>query len=203
MVLRQARLIALLLLAAILAAAVASLWLGAGMRPALWMPADALFWTAVYAAAARVKRWRRNIVRAGNVFAISWVGTLAMILERQVVALAQAAGHPVDGRGALAVLIGGLLLLRANQLPKSRPAWFNGVTLPPFAPDPAVWRRIHRASAFRLVGIALFIFGALAVGPPGSSPLPFAMALLVAELVACSLHGLWLSRRAPPLVSHS
>jgi hypothetical protein len=79
---------------------------------------------------------------------------MTLILAAQGIALAGGLGYRVDRSAALAAVIGLILLYRANLLPKSRPAWFNGVALPVLAGNSEVWRRVHRASAFRLIAIA-------------------------------------------------
>ena len=211
MVLRQARLTARLLLATI---TLLSLWslvhfgpehvLPGGLREgaasegmpaweaALRFTGNAFLWSVIYEGAARIPRWRRNIHRAGNVFATTWISTMTLVLAIQVLTLAAALGYAIDRGSAIAVLIGLLLLFRANLLPKSRPAWFNGIALPIFASRPDVWLRVHRASAVRLLAIALIAFLLGALAPPGIDPVQPVMMLLAAELVIASAHGLWL-----------
>lgn len=208
MVVRQARLTALLLLATIVALAAWSLLhfgpdypLAPGLpgaapqpagRAALLYPGWALLWTLAYERAVRAKRWRRNVVRAGNVLATAWVGTMTLILAAQATLLARALGYEVDRSAALAVVIGLILLYRANLLPKSRPAWFNGVALPVFAGNSEVWRRVHRASAVRLIAIALAALALAILRPAGLDPLGTIGWLLIAELIIASAHGVWL-----------
>jgi hypothetical protein len=199
MAFRQTRLIARLLLATVLALAAATiLWCGpdAGGAALTWS-VYAICWSFLFDRAARARRWRRNLLRAGDAFALSWIGTLAMVLTMQAITLAEAAGHPIDRRRAFAALVALLLLAKANALPKSRPAWFNGVTLPPFAPDRATWRRVHRASAVRLAALGAATLAVACLGPRGADPLPWTMRLLVVELGLATLHGLWLSRPPP------
>ena len=88
MVIRQTRMIvALLLLAMIIAIALGTvLWLGASHliaigqhhmgagRAALTFVSYAAFWSMVFDRATRVRRWRRNMLRAGGVLATSWIG---------------------------------------------------------------------------------------------------------------------------------
>jgi hypothetical protein len=211
MVLRQARLTARLLLLTIAALALWSLlYLGpdhllpgraaAGETAApvpVWQaairyPAHALVWSMIYEASTRVRRWRRNLIRAGNVFATTWISTLTLILAIQLLMLAPALGYDIDRGSALAAVIGVLLLFRANVLPKSRPAWFNGIAFPIFASRTDVWRRVHRASAIRLTGIALVALLLAAFAPACVNPVRPIVLLLLAELVIASVHGLWL-----------
>jgi uncharacterized membrane protein len=211
MVLGQARLTARLLLATIAGIALWSLlWFGpehllpprirggvaaepmAVWEAALRFPGVALLWSLIYEGAARVPRWRRNIVRAGNVFATTWISTMTLVLAMQVITLASAMGYAIDRGSAFATVIGVLLLFRANMLPKSRPAWFNGIALPIFASRADVWRRVHRASAVRVIGIALACFLLAAFAPEGMDPIQPIVLLLLAELVIASGHGLWL-----------
>jgi hypothetical protein len=210
MVVRQARLTTRLLLATIVALALWSLLHfgtdhllpparpGAALQPvwhtALLYPGFALLWTLVCETAVRVRRWRRNMVRAGNVFASAWVGTMTLILAAQGTLLANALGCEVDRGRALAAVIGLILLYRANLLPKSRPAWFNGVALPVFATSSDVWRRVHRASAIRLIVIGLAALALAVLRPAGVDPLRAIGWLLAAELAFASGHGLWLGR---------
>lgn len=211
MVLRQARLTARLLLATIAVIALWSLFhfgpdhllphrIGGGIagepmpvwEAALRFPGIALFWSILYRGAARVPRWRRNIVRAGNVFATTWISTMTLVLAMQVITLAAATGFDIDRGSAFAAVIGVLLLFKANVLPKSRPAWFNGIALPIFASRTDVWRRVHRASAIRMIGIALVCLLLAAFAPAGTDPIRPITVLLLAELVIASAHGLWL-----------
>ena len=220
MVLRQARLTACLLLATSAALALWSLaWFGpdhviAGRvrggpegditiwEAALRFPGMALLWSLVYEGSSRVPRWRRNIVRTGNVFATTWISTMTLILALQVLSLAGAMGYRIDRQSAFAAVIGVLLLFRANVLPKSRPAWFNGVALPIFAGRADVWRRVHRASAWRLVAIAVTSLLLAAFAPAGMDPVAPVIALLLLELVGASLHGLWLGATTEPSARH-
>lgn len=210
MVVRQARLTAYLLLATIIALAAWSLLHFGPAHPlpppfprgssqpvwhaALLYPSWALLWTLACEAATRARRWRRNVVRAGNVLATAWVGTMTLILAAQATLLAAALGYEIDRNATLAAVIGLILLFRANLLPKSRPAWFNGVALPVFAGNSDVWRRVHRASAVRLVAIALAALALAIFRPAGVDPLTTTGWLLAAELIIASGHGLWLGR---------
>ncbi|RVT91149.1 hypothetical protein [Sphingomonas crocodyli] len=208
MVVRQTRLIAALLLGTIVALAAGSvLWLGtdhpmaigrqdmSAGRAAMTFVGYATFWSFAFDRATRVRRWRRNVLRAGGVLATSWIGLLVLVLALQMMALADAMGHPVDREAGYAAVIAILLLVKANLLPKSRPAWFNGVALPIFAGDPIVWRRVHRSSALRLALLGAATLLVTIVRPPGIEPLPIVLRLLMAELVIASLHGLWLTHR--------
>jgi uncharacterized membrane protein len=208
MVIRQTRMIAALLLATIVAIALGSvLWRGTDSplaigrhdmsagRAALTFIGYAGFWSIVFDRATRVKRWRRNMIRAGGVLATAWIGVLVLILALQMMALAEAAGHPVDRAACYAGVVAILLLVKANLLPKSRPAWLNGVTLPIFAADPIVWRRVHRASALRLATLGTGILFLAIVRPPGIDAMAIVVRLLMAEFVIASLHGLWLTQR--------
>lgn len=210
MVIRQARLTALLLLATIVAlAAWSRLHFGpdyplpsglpGGSTQPVWQaallyPAWALLWTFACEAATRARRWRRNVVRAGNVLATAWVGSMTLILAAQATLLARALGYGIDRSAALTAVIGLILLFRANLLPKSRPAWFNGVALPVFAGNSEIWRRVHRASAVRLIAIALAALALAILRPAGLDPLSTIGWLLIAELILASGHSLWLGR---------
>ena len=213
MVVRQARLTALLLLATIIALALWSLLhfgpdhllpprrAGGASKPvwqaALFYPGGALLWRLTCETAVRIRRWRRNVARAGNVLASAWVGTMTLILAGQGIVLTSALGYRVDREATLAAVVGLILLFRANLLPKSRPAWFNGVALPVFARNSEVWRRVHRASAFRLIAIGILALFLAAIRPAGVDPLQPILILLLAELVIASCHGLWLGRVLP------
>lgn len=216
MVIRQARLIALLLIGTVTVLALASvIWFGpdaaflsirgAGdaarrtlstREAALGCIGYAAVLGLIFDRASRVRRWRRNIVRAGTVFATSWIGILALIVMAQMIAWAQALGHPIARESAFAVAVALFALLKANYLPKSRPAWLNGTTLPLFAPQPSVWRRVHRASALRLCAIACGILFCLAALSPGPGLRSAVIWLLAIEVGLATLHGLWLS--GPP-----
>jgi uncharacterized membrane protein len=119
---------------------------------------------------------------------------MTLILAGQAIVLAGGLGYQVDRNAALAAVVGLILLYRANLLPKSRPAWFNGVALPIFAGNSDVWRRVHRASAYRLVAIAVLALFLAAIRPAGVDPMRPILILLLAELVIASGHGLWLGR---------
>jgi hypothetical protein len=211
MVLRQTRLTARLLFATILAlGGFILLYLGPDhllpIRPnpdgsTMMLPA----WQAVlrtclvsslmmlaHEQASRVKRWRRNVIRAGGVFATSWLGSLTLTLAIQIMQLAQALGYEIDRGSGYATVIGVIILFRANLLPKSRPAWFNGVALPIFASRTDVWCRVHRASAIRLLAIGIGALALAAFAPRGFDPVQPIILLLLAELALSTLHALWL-----------
>ncbi|QPQ55398.1 hypothetical protein IC614_01950 [Allosphingosinicella flava] len=145
-----------------------------------------------YEQAARVRKWRRNLIRAGGVFATSWIGGLLLALTLQIVGLASAAGFDLNRDHIYAVVVGALLILRADQLPKSRPAWFNGIALPIFASRNDVWRRVHRASAIRLFATGLLALLLAAFAPKDSKPMAIVMGLMLIELFLATGHALWL-----------
>jgi hypothetical protein len=145
-----------------------------------------------YEQAARVRRWRRNLIRAGGVFATSWLGGLLLIIALQVMGAASAAGFDYDRGSIFCAVIGTLLIIRADQLPKSRPAWFNGIAFPVFASRHDVWRRVHKASALRLLAIGLFAIGMAMFGSGGIDPMAIVIRLLLAELALATLHALFL-----------
>lgn len=204
MAIRQARLIALLLVVTIALLALASVvWFGADTpfpngsglntrQAAASSVGYALLLSLVFDRAARMRRWRRNIVRAGSALAAGWIGTLSLILLMQWIAWAEALGHPIARQSALAIAIALVVLAKANFLPKSRPGWLNGTTLPPFASDPLVWRKVHRASAIRLTSIAAGILLCVGCVPGRPDLLPVINWLLAVELALATVHGLWL-----------
>lgn len=208
MVLRQAQTLAVTLLAVIAVVAITSVvllgasyplvTLGVAARPltafeaALALPIVAGAYHLAYWRLSRVRRWRRNLVRAGGAFATGWVGTMALLLAKQLTAVIVAFGTPVDAERTLAVVIGMLLLWRANLLPKSRPGWLNGIALPVFAPDSTRWCLVHRYAAIRVAAI-----GAIAIIMAFYAPVGFDIrtpitALLIAELLVANTHALLL-----------
>jgi uncharacterized membrane protein len=148
--------------------------------------------------AARVKRWRRNIIRAGGVFATSWIGSLALALLVQSMQIAQGLGFDPDRSTGYAAALGLLILFRANLLPKSRPAWFNGVALPIFASRADIWCKVHRLAAIRLLVIGLAALGLAAFAPADVDPVQPIVILLFAELALSTLHALWLGATTGP-----
>ena len=148
--------------------------------------------------ASRVKRWRRNIIRAGGVFATSWIGSLTLTVAIQIMQLAEAFGYAVNRGTGYGTVIGVLILFRANLLPKSRPAWFNGVALPIFASRTDVWCKVHRASAVRLMIIGLGALALAAFAPRGVDPVGPIIVLLLAEVALSTLHALWLGATTSP-----
>ena len=213
MVVRQTRMIALLLVATIIVAGLAAIWWfgpqarfvvahdrAGNVRFALSSERAAVLYI-VYAAgfslvldrASRIRRWRRNIVRAGGAFAIGWLGALTLVLASQAMAWAQALGRPIDRDTGFAVAVALIVLLKANLLPKSRPAWFNGTALPLFAPDPVVWRRVHHASALRLTAVAVSILVLAATHPPALDLRSTVLWLLIGEISLATVHARYLS----------
>lgn len=208
MVLRQAQSLAAAILVVIGVTALASvLLLGAGYplvtisgaaRPltafeaALALPIVALAYHKIYWRISRVRRWRRNLVRAGGAFATSWVGTIALLLAKQLTAVIVAVGVPVDQERTLAVVIGMLLLWRANLLPKSRPGWLNGVALPVFASDSTRWCLVHRYAAVRVAGIGGVALLLAFFAPAGFDVRTPIIVLLAAELLVANTHALLL-----------
>ncbi len=151
-----------------------------------------LLWMLAHEQAARVRKWRRNIVRAGGVFATSWLGSLTLILAIQIMQLASSYGYEIDAGRGYGTVVGVLVLFRANLLPKSRPAWFNGVAFPVFAGRADIWREVHRASALRLLAIGIVILALCAFAPAGVDLIGIIMMLLLLELALATAHALWL-----------
>jgi len=215
MVLRRTRLVARVLCGIILALWVAAiLYLGPdhpfpkinGGQPTEVPLAQAAFRSFLvvvllmlaYEHAARVRRWRRNLIRAGGVFATSWLGGLLIVIAFQLLSFAEIAGYDIDRNALFASLIGTLLIIRADQLPKSRPAWFNGIALPIFAARADVWRRVHKASALRLLAIGILAIGLAAFGTGDTDPMRLVMGLMLLELVLATGHALWLGATTSP-----
>jgi len=214
---RQARLIAFLLVGTIAVLGLLSvLWLGpdtsfvvardhdgrtqfsltTGHTAVLYTGYAALL-SLVFDRIWRLRRWKRNIVRAGGAFAMGWIGGLTLILTSDIIAWVQALGRPVDRDAAFTAVVAMLVLLKANLIPKSRPAWLNGTTLPVFAWNPAVWRHVHRFSAMRLLAIGLSLLVLAILHPPWLDIRSVTVWLLTAEVSLASAHGLWLSLHRP------
>jgi hypothetical protein len=151
---------------------------------------------------ARGRRWRRNLVRAGGYFAISWVTGPVLMLAFQLMGIAAKLGYRPDAIATVATIIGAILLFKANMLTKSRPGWFNGLVFPPFARRDDVWRRVHRASAWRgaAIGFAFLLLPWAHVSGAGHamSTRDLMIALLVADLAIGTAHAILLSLFTEP-----
>jgi hypothetical protein len=168
MVFRQTRLTARLLYATILSVEAASLlYFGPDhllqsrhdgapaltvLQSAIRTALTGLLMMLAHEQAARVKRWRRNIMRAGGVFATSWLGGLALALAIQVMRLAGALGYSVDQGAGYATVIGVILLFRRTSSQNPDPPGSTG-------------------SHFRSSRVALMSgLGSIAAPPGGCSP---------------------------------
>ncbi len=119
----------------------------------------------------------RHVIEA----TITFVMILALIILAATIALGL--GHTVDMPRLVAVLVGAMLLVVGNYLPKTQPNWVAGIRLPWTLRDANNWRVTHRWT-----GLLMMLGGVVAVlaailNPP-------AMVLFVLVLLSAILPAL-------------
>lgn len=120
---------------------------------------------------------------------VSFILILALVILTATVALGL--GQAVDMPRLVALLVGGMLLVVGNYLPKTQPNWIAGIRLPWTLRDPANWRVTHRwTGRLMMLGGGVTVMAAILVPAPG-----VLITAVVAAAVIPALVGVLISYR--------
>ncbi|MGI6651921.1 MAG: SdpI family protein [Limnochordia bacterium] len=109
-----------------------------------------------------------------------------------------ALGHPIPIAMAVPVLVGLLLVMAGNYLPKSRQNYTLGLKLPWTLDDPDNWNKTHRLTGYLYIAAGLVLIGGTFAlrGTRLVSGLSLTVLIVIALVVTPRLYSYWLYKRA-------
>lgn len=164
------------------------------LRALLLPPGIVVVLGLVFSAVPYIEPMQDRLEGSAPVLRVSWIGLLVMMVVIQAIVAAPAFGWDV-GPNFILVILGGLLIVIGNVLPKSRPGFFVGIRTPWTITDTDIWIATHR-----LGGKLMMLVGAVLV-LTAFMPLPadVRVALIVGGAVASALvpvvYSWWLWHR--------
>lgn len=93
------------------------------------------------------------------------VAIIALMLLVHATVIGTSLGHDIPVSVIIPLLIGGLLVLIGNLLPRARPNWFFGIRTPWTLSNDRVWERTHRVGG-RVMVLAGFLVAATGFTTP-------------------------------------
>lgn len=110
----------------------------------------------------RIDSRRSNYERFADTYDLFVNSLLALFAVMQIVALAAALGWPVSMNRVAPALVGMLLIVLGNALPRARPNWWFGIRTPWTLSNDRVWIRTHRVGGYLIVlaGILMLVAAA-------------------------------------------
>jgi len=164
--------------------------------PALWallLPAGiTVILGLVFAAVPFIEPMQDRLEGSAPVMRASWVGLLLLMVTVQMIEAAPALGWPL-GPNLLLVILGGVLMVIGNALPKSRPGFFVGIRTPWTITDTDIWIATHRMGGklMMLVGAVFIVLGFVPLPPTARVPIIVAGAIGSGLIPAAYSWWLW------------
>jgi len=150
-----------------------------------------------FAVLPRIEPLQTRMQGSAVLYRVTWAGLLALMVVVEVLVAAPAFGWTPSATLPLAV-VGTLLIVVGNVLPKSRPGFFVGIRTPWALLDTDNWIATHRLGAWTMMagGAALLIAGLLPMTPAARMVIVIG-ALLVSTLPPVVYSWLLWHRREP------
>lgn len=126
----------------------------------------------------RIDPRRANYEKFADTYDLFVESLVALLLVMQGVMLATALGQRVPMNRVVPALVGVLLVILGNALPRARPNWWFGIRTPWTLSSDRVWMRTHRVGGYLLVAAGLLMLVAAAVQSPWTIILAFAAVLV-------------------------
>jgi uncharacterized membrane protein len=145
---------------------------------AFMMPALALAVWALMRFLPRIDPRRANYVKFGDTYELIVAAIVVMLVLIHIAVLGAALGWPISIGRVVPALIGALLLLLGNVLPRARPNWWFGIRTPWTLSNDRVWDRTHRVGGYMLAGAGCLMLLSAAVPSPWTVALAFAGAMV-------------------------
>jgi uncharacterized membrane protein len=100
---------------------------------------------------------RENYAKFRPTYDLVVYGTMTLVAILHVTTLGASLGWPISMDRVTPVLVGAMLVLLGNVLPRARPNWLFGIRTPWTLTNDRVWERTHRLGGllFVIAGIAL------------------------------------------------
>lgn len=170
----------------------------ASAAPALFTPVAVAAGIALLMALLPViEPMQRRLDKSATLYWTAWGGMLAVLAFVEAAVAAPAFGFTLPGTWVLA-LVGLLLVVIGNALPKSRPGFFVGIRTPWTLTDPDNWVATHRLGAWTMIaGGVLLIANAFAPLDPSGHGLLTWSALAIA-IVPPIVYSWWYWYRRGP-----
>ena len=154
---------------------------GGRLEGALFVPALATIVWLVMRALPRIDPRRENYARFAATYDLVVLAVVALLAALHVVVLGAAMGWPVPIVRVMPVLVGAMLVVIGNVLPRARPNWWFGIRTPWTLSNDRVWARTQRVGGFAIVASGVVAIASAFLPPQLALP-ALAGAVLAAAL---------------------
>jgi uncharacterized membrane protein len=163
--------------------------------PALMFPpVVALIVGLICSVVPYIEPMQDRLEASAPVMRASWMGVLLLMVAVQLMVASPALGWHLSPNLLLAIL-GGVLMVIGNALPKSRPGFFVGIRTPWTITDTDIWIATHRLGG-KLMMLVGAVFVLVAFLPLASAArLPIIIAGPVGSVVVPAVYSWWLWHR--------
>ncbi len=162
---------------------------------ALLFPAGlALFVGLLFAIIPALEPLQDKLEGSAPLLRAAWVGTIGLMVAMQAIIAAPIFGFE-PGVGAILALVGLLLIVLGNMMPKSRPGFFVGIRTPWTITDADNWVATHRLGGklFMAAGVAICLAGL--VDMPGNVRMGVTIGAVMAASVIAIGYSWWFWQR--------
>lgn len=162
---------------------------------ALLFPAGlALFVGLLFAIIPALEPLQDRLEGSAPLLRAAWVGTIGLMVAMQAIIAAPIFGFE-PGVGAILALVGLLLIVLGNMMPKSRPGFFVGIRTPWTITDADNWVATHRLGGklFMAAGVAICLAGLADM--PGNVRMGVTLGSVIAASVIAIGYSWWFWQR--------
>lgn len=123
---------------------------GSRLEGAFLMPAIALGIWIMLTVAPKIDPRRANYQKFRGTYDLVVYGTITMLILLHVLILGSVLGWPISIRRVVPAIVGVLLIVIGNVLPRARSNWWFGVRTPWTLSNERVWAKTHRVAGYLL-----------------------------------------------------